>query len=224
LRVTAPTGKDGEEVVDTKNKTITINVNLIFYTRSNSISGKDVEKAAQYYKQNIMDNWSKDANGNAWTTEYNGETYTVNFNVNVSMDNIAASERKRNYNGKNNYIEIVRGGENFRSSVRNHRDGQWDLPTSSNNAGAHEFGHILGLMDRYIDTYDKEGNPISISHAGWSSHIMADSRAKVEQRNIDALVYRNKTDLPNKYGRQNYSGCSRQTLFRFILNYDNHER
>ncbi|MDR1791962.1 MAG: hypothetical protein LBR36_00745, partial [Bacteroidales bacterium] len=30
LRVTAPTGKDGEEVVDTKNKTITINVNLIF--------------------------------------------------------------------------------------------------------------------------------------------------------------------------------------------------
>ena len=68
-----------------------------------------------------MDNQSKDANGKAWTTEHNGETYTINFDVNVSVNTQAANEKNIDYNGMNNYVEIV-GNSNYQSRVINSHD------------------------------------------------------------------------------------------------------
>jgi hypothetical protein len=175
--------------------------------------GKDVlDKAAKDYKQNIMDNWSKDANGNAWTTEHNGETYTINFDVNVSVNTQAASEKNRDYNGMNNYVEIV-GSTGYRSNVTNNRDGTWASTTSSDNAGAHEFGHMLGLKDRYTET--KQG---SIPHKGWESNIMGALGGRVEQRNIDGIYNSVRQQSNNTNGVKTPSG------YIFILNTRNRER
>jgi hypothetical protein len=178
--------------------------------------GKDVlDKAAKDYKQNIMDNWSKDANGNAWTTEHNGETYTINFDVNVSVNTQAANEKNRDYNGMNNYVEIV-DNSNYQSRVINSHDGIWASTTSSDNAGAHEFGHMLGLKDRY--NTDKSSIDYGKPNNGWNSNIMATNRGRVEQRNIDG-IFNNVRQQPNKT-----NGIKTPTGSIFILNMKNRER
>jgi hypothetical protein len=176
--------------------------------------GKDVlDKAAKDYKQNIMDNWSKDANGNAWTVEHNGESYTINFDVNVSVNTQAASEENRDYNGMNNYVEIV-GNSSYRSNVKgNMHDGVWAKTTSSDNAGAHEFGHMLGLKDRYTDT--DQG---SVPHKGWEGNIMGTSGGRLEQRNIDGIYHSVRQQSNNTNGIKIPSGRI------FILNTRNRER
>ena len=202
-----PTGKDGVVVVE--NKTVTIKVNIIFYAKGNKVGLADVEKSAENYKQNIMESWSKDANGNAWTTEHNGETYTVNFEVDVSVNNRMGIKGNRDYNGMNNYIGIGRS----RSNVTNNHDGNWMVAHSSENAGAHEFAHLLGLNDRYTDV----GN-VSVPHKGWEGNIMGTYGGKLEQRNIDGIFnsvrqYRNETD-----------GIKTPSGYIFILNAKNRER
>jgi RHS repeat-associated protein len=210
-----PTGKDGVVVVDGENKTVTVKVNIILYSKSRYV-GKDIlDKAAKDYKQNIMDNWSKDANGDAWTTEHNGETYTINFDVNVSVNTQAAHEKNRDYNGMNNYVEIV-GSSGYRSNVKgNNHDGTWARTTSSDNAGAHEFGHMLGLKDRYTD----EKNVGSIPHKGWEGNIMGSSEGRVEQRNIDGIYNSVRQNINNTKGMKLlFSG------YMFFLNSKNKER
>jgi hypothetical protein len=211
-----PTGKDGVVVVDEENKSITVKVNIILYSKQKYVGTKVLDKAAEDYKQNIMDNWSKDANGNAWTTEHNGETYTINFDVNVSVNTQAASKKNRDYNGMNNYVEIF-GSTGYRSNVTNNRDGMWARTTSSDNAGAHEFGHMLGLKDRYTDVI-KNGTSVSMANKGWEGNIMGSSGGRVEQRNIDGIYNSVQQQSNNTNGIKTPSG------FIFILNTRNRER
>jgi hypothetical protein len=211
-----PTGKDGVVVVDEENKSITVKVNIILYSKQRGVGKNVLDKAAKDYKQNIMDNWSKDANGNAWTTEHNGETYTINFDVNVSVNTQAANEKNRDYNGMNNYVEIV-GNSSYRSNVKgNMHDGVWAQTTSSDNAGAHEFGHMLGLKDRYIDVI-KNGTSVSVPHKGWEGNIMRTSEGRVEQRNIDGISHSVRQQSNNTNGIKTPSG------YIFILNTRNRE-
>jgi RHS repeat-associated protein len=189
-KVIDPTGEDGIVVVDEETKSITIKANIILYSKEAGVGRASLDKAAKEYKKNIMDNWSKDANGNAWTTEHNGETYTVNFDVDVSVNTQAAYEKNRDYNGMNNYIE-VKGNSRFRSEVSGDmQNGRWAIPTPESNHAAHEFGHLIGLMDRYTDVYNDNGRVTgSIPHSGWKGNIMADN-GRVEQRNINNIFNR----------------------------------
>ena len=222
LKIVDPDGRDGEIVVDTDKKTINVNVNIVLYATSRNMSGKKLQYAAQKYKQNIMDKWGAQDNGEQWTTKYNGEEYAVSFNVNISVDNTKAYDGNKTYDGMTNYIEVV---DNIRSNVKNGNNGIWAMPTDSKNSAAHEFGHLLGLKDRYSDA---KGN-ISVPNLGWEGNIMSNSRQPVEQRNIDAIFNRNGSNLIDKALNGNkslglFGGCTRKHIYKFNLNKSNREK
>lgn len=49
---------------------------------------------------------------------------------------------------------------------------------------AHEYGHLIGLKDRYRDRVEG-GCTVSVPEPGWEGNIMAQRGGRVEQRNID---------------------------------------
>ena len=179
-----PTGKDGLVVVDEENKTITIKVNIILHTKR--LGTAILSQAAKDYKKAIMDKWGKDENGNPWTIQHNEESYTVNFDVNVSVDQNSYKAKNRNYNGMNNYIEVVSAG--YRSKVHNCNSGIWALPTSAHNSAPHEFGHLLGLKDRYSEYKTKSGYRSSMPHQGWEANIMAEYGGITEQKTLKGFL------------------------------------
>ena len=167
-----PDGRDARVVVH-GNK-ITIQANIILYSQSGTLSSTT---AANIQKQ-IIDNWYKDSNGNSWTYTKDGNTYEVNFDINISVGNSNLSnEANRNYDGKNNYIEIVGGDDyTFRSHTDNCHAGEWAAGTTQ---AYHEFAHIVGLQDRY------QGKT---PDSGYEGNVMGQYGGKVEQKNIDAIL------------------------------------
>ena len=102
------------------------------------------------------------------------------------------------------------------------------MPTDKKNSAAHEFGHILGLIDRYSDYHD-EKDVISVPHSGWEGNIMSNSKRSVEQRNIDAIFNRNGINLIDKAIKGNrslglFGGCTRKHTYNFYLNKSNREK
>lgn len=74
-----------------------------------------------------------------------------------------------------------------RSFVQGGDEGEWrgsgrnGLSLSQDNPAPHEFGHLMGLGDRYTDA--KGTNP------GWKGNIMGEATTeKVEQRNINGMI------------------------------------
>lgn len=58
---------------------------------------------------------------------------------------------------------------------------------------AHEFGHLLGLGDRYAENWVAQifgSQRASAPDAGWSGNIMAEVGGVVQERNIQELLYR----------------------------------
>ncbi len=219
VKLVDPNGMDGVVIVDTHKKTITVGADIIFYANSSHVSGTDVNTAAKMYKNNIVNNWCKDKNGNCWTTEYNGESYNVSFNINVSVDNTAKYERNRDYDGKKNYIGIDYVVPGNRNEVSNSNNGLWKYTSSADNSGGHEFGHLLGLKDRYTDGKG--------AHIGWENNIMSKVQSKPDQRNIDAIINRNGKNMIDeaKYS-DNYGlfrSCSGQRIIKYYLGLENKE-
>ena len=148
-----------------------------------------MNKVATQYKKDIINKWSKDHNGNNW--KYKG--YTVVFDVNVTVDQRAAydNDRRRDYkSGDNNYIQVCKNGTITSNTDMTMNTGQWEQP-SNHDAAPHEFGHLLGLKDRYA-RYKKNVNNRTVygyrPFTEWEGNIMAEyDNGKVEQRNIDAI-------------------------------------
>ena len=95
-----------------------------------------------------------------------------------------------------NFIEIDNNSK--RSYVSLGDEGEWrgkgrgGLSLGADDPAPHEFGHLVGLKDRYTD--GKGADP------GWSGNIMAESAmsGKPDQRNIDGIV----GGAINSYNRQ----------------------
>jgi RHS repeat-associated protein len=198
LKYVDPDGRDGIIIINDIDKSITIKANIILYSTQEGIGRDALDKAAQKYEQNIKDNWSKDSDGNAWTYDNDGKTYTVNFDVNVSVDVQSANEKNRDYNGENNYIEVVSGNDRtFTSKVSGTNNGKWASETES---AAHEFGHIIGLRDRYKNVTNEDGKKRSVPDSGYENNIMGRYGKPVEQKNINAIIEKpyNNTSLFRK--------------------------
>ena len=168
-------GRDAKVAIDHNSRTVTVTANIFF------LAGRGVgTNVAQYMQSSIVNAWDK---GRTYTTE-DGTQYAVKFNVNVR---IIGYNEKIAYNGINNYIEVV--DEKIISNTKNAKEGKWAKDTPQKNSAAHEFGHILGLDDKYNrDSNDHEPLP------GWGTNIMAGSRdengkpRQVDQRNIDMFL------------------------------------
>ena len=168
LKYKDPDGKDG--VISICGNNITVRSNIIIY-------GKDASsQLARIYKSGIMGTWGKET-----IYKYNGTTYNILWDVNVR---VAAPQEKFDFNGVNNYIEVSM--EKNTSYVTNYNRGLFrgrnriGNSLQEDNPAPHEFGHLLGLSDKY------KNKRIPISKE-WEGNIMASPNGNVDKRNLDAL-------------------------------------
>lgn len=172
-----PDGKDGLVIISGNN--ITIKSNIIL---TGSLA---TDRLAKIYKQDIMDNW-----GLINSYSHNGAKYNIKWDVNVR---VALANEKRNFDGINNYLEVKR---DITSKVYNTN---WGEIRSTNleleNPMSHEFGHILGLRDKYVTDKSAQnyGQPIS---KDWEWNIMGTKAGHgvVENKNMDQIL-----DTPLKW-------------------------
>ena len=162
---------NGEDAtVSVYGDTITISANIVLTGSQAS------QELADVYQQGIDETW-----GTMKSVEINGKKYSIVWDVNVSVDKSIdinnLEQLKRD--GKTNYLEVG----NFDKSTINidgftgklRSDGR-GMPLAWDNPIVHEFGHLMGLLDKYITTGDiakgangKVNTPISEE---WGNTIM----------------------------------------------------
>lgn len=156
-------------------------------------SGATPEVAA-LYERGIDYAWNQRPDGQPWTYESaSGASYRVAFEVEVRLYDPADPTRgpglfsgRFNPFNRDNFIRVE---ERDRSVVFMGDNGAWrsngrnGLTLAQDNPAAHEFGHLLGLDDRY--------GPHG-PHAGWEGNVMGEPAGygRVEQRDIDRVVAR----------------------------------
>ena len=166
---------DGEDVrVTIQGNTVSVEANIILY----QASGRVYRKTVNNIKKQINSAWNKGV-VHPWKYSDGEHQYDVLFNVNVTAAETDARNLKRNFNGINNYIEIREGNDDatHRSQVKNCQYGFFMRNTKQ---AAHEFGHILGLKDRY----DENNKP----NIGYENNIMGNYGADISQQNIDDFM------------------------------------
>jgi len=185
VRLVDPDGRDAKITINEEQGTITVTSNIIIY---GSLAN---EEMANVYKKSIMNSWGK-----MNTYEYEGRTYNVMWNIDVR---VKGENEKENYNGVNNYIKVVNSTANPSSTI-NTNNGSWrgvsysgDVldENSKDNPAPHEFGHILGLRDRYVTKTQsqKSGWEYGMSLKGWNGNVMGEKagQGKVSKENLDIL-------------------------------------
>jgi RHS repeat-associated protein len=180
-----PDGKDA--IVTIKGNVITISTTIYIYG-----DGATAAVASQY-KSDIDAKWSKQSSGANWTytDSETGVTYDVVFDTKVDLyegksksSPFIIPESWDPYN-TDNFIEVSASTD--RSKVTLGDEGEWrsqgrgGATLAADDPAPHEFGHLLGLDDRYTD---KKG-----PDPGWLGNIMANSiTGTVEQKNINGIV------------------------------------
>jgi RHS repeat-associated protein len=132
-------GKDG--IRDGANATIT--ATIVFIYDPDQISAQQAGDYAVGAQNNITQVWNSNT--------YNGTNITTNLNVQVmTIEAYNASVEAGTINptdGQTNTITLSNSG---RSHVNGDmRTGTWNINHLDQNTPAHEFGHLLGLSDRY---------------------------------------------------------------------------
>ena len=129
--------------------------------------------------------------------------------MDVRVDQNAHQEQYRDYSsGDNNYIEVVKKASPDSRVYPSMNTGMWETPSQNHDDAPHEFGHLLGLRDRYGLYSSSDGKRHSIPNSGWDGNIMAEHEGKVEQRNIDAI----------------FKGCKIESTTDWKKNRTHHER
>ncbi len=172
IKLTDKNGERAKIAINHKNKIITIYANI--YINSKTYSSKELQGLTKDIRDDINTAW----NSPNWTYNNNGTEYNVKFEVEVE------SYRKNKNDGTYaNFITI----DNVESSFvkDDSYNGTWN---PNHNNYAHEFGHIVGLTDKYNNIKDEFNNIKSIPFDGWDDNIMGVSKQPVQQRNIDAIL------------------------------------
>lgn len=194
--------QDDAEFEILPNDAIRIRTNIILYGEGATFAkAKEIQSA-------ILQFWATDPSGKTWTSldPASGRTFNVQFQVDVSLYKNREKELPKlipetwNPFNRNNYIRIVDDPLST-SAVAGGDEGHWQGDEDP-KVYAHEFGHLLGLDDRYHKV-----NGYAESDEGWDSNLMASIlNGKVEQRNIDAVVgkiLKQSFSRPTKHGALN---------------------
>lgn len=114
------------------------------------------------------------------------------MNVSVATE---GQDAQRNFNGVNNYMEVSDPNVKSVSSVKNTNEGKirsgsmGSLELKSSNPMPHEFGHMLGLSDKYIKGKENisYGKPISDK---WKGDIMGmkSGAGKVSSKTMSGVL------------------------------------
>ena len=190
-----PDGKDA--TVEIKGSNLVISTTIYIYGSGAS------QNTANLFQSSIMGDWNK---GWRYTDAASGKTFDVKFDINVKLYNPSNPTAEPwfipgawNPFSTDNYINVDLSSP--RSYVSGGDEGVWrgagrgGRPLASDNPAPHEFGHLIGLDDRYTDTGG--------ARTGWSGNIMAEpaGRGRAEQRNIDAIL---RNTLQNYKGQSDY--------------------
>ncbi|WP_299441934.1 DUF6443 domain-containing protein [uncultured Aquimarina sp.] len=170
-----PDGKDS--VISINGNTITVSTQIYIYG-----SGASENEAKEI--QNLVNSiWGA---SNFGYTDEEGNEYDVVFDTNVEV----YDEENTELEDGDNLVEIIDGTGRSRVG-RDGASGKWYKQGQSGNKWEktllypHEFGHLLGLDDRYSDNWLSKG---STPDRGWEDNIMASIVGDVEQRNIDGFL------------------------------------
>jgi hypothetical protein len=147
LKYIDPTGEKATVTIETdeehKRGKITIKASIALWTdKKSGLTKEDLKKAAASYKEQIEKGW----NGQY---QQNGITYTVETSIDVQ---VYGSEGAANKSGAQNAIEVSNGllkdGDKTNPGpfFGGPDTGKWGSLTPF---AAHEFGHLLGVDDRY---------------------------------------------------------------------------
>lgn len=176
-----PDGNRARVSIDGKNQRVTISANI--YINSKKYSERELRSIAGKMQSEILSKWDKN-----WTYTDGDKKYSVKFRVKVAL-----GSEKLNRTDHDNVVAV---SDIKRSTVEENTEiGEWN---ASGRQTAHEFGHILGLEDHYIETEDESGETKTPPEEGWEGNIMASSSGNVEQRNIDEILYKIFTMRRNK--------------------------
>lgn len=180
-------GRDARVVIDGNNITISAAIVLTGSNASNDL--------AQIYQQGLEEMWGDlktfvDSEGNSYNLQF---VFSVTANPEIDIDNGSAPEP----DGYHNYMQVVnkeytngthtdaQSGVNLSTGYTGHirsygRDG---LSLPLDNPMPHEFGHMMGLIDRYYKE-SKKAVP------GWSGQIMAEPSGVgiVDNRSISGVL------------------------------------
>jgi hypothetical protein len=137
---------------------------------------------AKQIQDSINSYWNK-----SWTIPFFGPITlktkaTVTYNPTPDYSKYAVIELFRSIQERST-ISKFGGGRPQNRKIRLNLEGMdisWDP--------AHEFGHYLGLDDKYVDQLDAAGNTVSVTDPEWKGNIMAETKGIVEFRNIIELI------------------------------------
>ena len=199
LKFIDPNGEDA--VVTIEGNNITISANIYIYGKHAT------NQLAKIYQDDIMANW-----GSMKTYEHEGKTYNLTWDVNVRA---VGKNFDYNLDGKSNYLEVIVGnnsgvGKTNIGYIRpNGRNG---MSINEDNPMSHEFGHIIGLYDKYI----KDGESSKPISPDWKGNVMAEPAGvgKVEKKNLDILF----SKIMEAYKENNESSWNR--FWNSIFGYD----
>lgn len=170
-----PTGGDAD---------VTIVGNTIYLSAKIKIYGSGASAAKATEIQNaIMSKWG----GNHPYKDSKGNVYNVKFSANVEYVSFISPYTAGE---TDNFIEI---NNIDRSYVSGGNRGNWNA-NSSKGGWTHEYGHLIGLTDGYIDTYLQtavQGEYALSSNVGENysqNDIMAKSSGNVTQGNVNAVA------------------------------------
>ncbi|WP_459210600.1 DUF6443 domain-containing protein [Aquimarina rhabdastrellae] len=191
-----PDGKD--TVITIKDNVITVTTQIYIYG-----SGANTKEANKIQK--AIEGLFGDYNKFVYTDDEGGE-YDVKFETSVEVYDEGTTELKEG----DNLIEVK--NEEGRSEVSGiiGNTGTWyskELNIGENYAiYPHEFGHLVGLKDRYSDNWFSKS---SAPDDGWENNFMGDPLTmQTDQRTIDGIVkgaVKNYNKYKEKYSDQKTS-------------------
>lgn len=182
-----PDGRDAIISIDGNNITISASVVLTGQYAT--------QELADLYKQGIMEQWGAISS----FTAIDGTEYSVTWNIDVSVNNdidLDAGDIPKQ-DGYHNYMQVMceeysngkhvaQSGLNIRTGYTGHvrsysREG---LSLYFDNPMPHEFGHMLGLIDRYYGNKNIRKGPQAYGNVlpGWEGHIMG-------EKPVDGMAY-----------------------------------
>src|SRR5215213_7206582 len=180
-----PDGRDAVVTIDDERRRIDINATVVLF-------GKDASPdAAIRFQNDILDRWH-----NRFVYKIGGSDYSVNFNVPVIHSNITAAPSIW-FGSATNYMEL-----DYVDTERSFVGGNWAAGayysdvTGNPGLGAHEFGHLLGLPDRYTEQdpwtqflrYYVVAN--SADPTGYENNLMNwHETGTVYQADIESIIY-----------------------------------
>ncbi len=213
VRFRDPDGNDA--IITFSGRTITVSADIYL------MGALATRELANIYQADIMNTW-----GSMTTYNYQGTEYQVVWDINVSVKQY---DQPKERDGRSNYLTVSKDGrshviDNWHGFIRctptkNTVSFKYDNPIS------HEFGHFLGLIDRYTEI----AAGIFVAHPLWNGNIMeaAAGLGVVDNRNLSSIF-----DIPlsryhnsdNQWKAMNWSFLNWFGQWNYIWNINSENR